>query len=561
MFKINPVLATDSYKLGHMVMYPEGTTKVYSNFTPRSTKHSPIPAKYNDHKIVTFGTQATVAELDSLWKQHFFNVPWKTVEEELRTSTAPFVGDSGFEQGIRNFHKLHTLGFLPIRVKALEEGSVVDAKIPMYTIENTLPAFFWLVGYLETYLSQESWKTATVATLARAYRKILTQYATETGVDPSFVDIQAHDFSSRGLSGAMDNAKTGAGHLTSFIGTDSLLAADFVKEFYVKDTDSTLVGVSVPATEHSVMTSGTDIGEYAMFERVIDMYPTGVVSIVADSYDFWDVMTNFTVKLKDKILARQPDSLGLSKVVFRPDSGDPVDIICGTAIPITNWECISNPKNYPFKLAGPNNPVYQEFDVVYLGTFYSARFKLNRDHSAYQFDAATPYAPEAVTPEMKGAVDCLWDVFGGTTNEAGYKELNQSVGLIYGDSITMSRADQILSRLKDKGYASNNIVLGVGSYSYQYLTRDTFGFAMKSTYQEVNGQGINIFKDPKTDDGTKKSATGLLQVTKHGQTFTLRDKVSPSEAEEGELRIIYQDGKFDNLVNIDKIRENIRNSL
>ena len=116
--------------------------------------------------------------------------------------------------------------------------------------------------------------------------------------------------------------------------------------------------------------------------------------------------------------------------------------------------------------------------------------------------------------ERKGVVELLWDTFGGTTNAKGYKELVPQIGAIYGDSITIDRATQICEELKKKGFACTNVVLGIGSFTYQYNTRDTFGFAMKATYGEVNGAGREIYKDPVTDDGTKKSAKGLIKIEK-----------------------------------------------
>ena len=143
--------------------------------------------------------------------------------------------------------------------------------------------------------------------------------------------------------------------------------------------------------------------------------------------------------------------------------------------------------------------------------------------------------------EKKGVVELLWDVFGGTETGKGYKLLDSHIGAIYGDSITRDRAKEICQRLKDKGFASQ-VVFGIGSYTYQYNTRDTFGMAMKATYVEINGEGREIFKDPITDDGTKKSATGLLEVTKETGNYVLHDRVSKEKETKGELMTIFKDG-------------------
>jgi nicotinamide phosphoribosyltransferase len=157
-------------------------------------------------------------------------------------------------------------------------------------------------------------------------------------------------------------------------------------------------------------------------------------------------------------------------------------------------------------------------------------------------------------------VEVLWNIFGGTINEKGYKTLNQSVGLIYGDSITPQRADDILRRLKAKGFASDNVVFGIGSYTYQYLTRDTLGFAMKATYGVVAGKPVEIVKNPITDNGTKKSAKGLLRVEYQDGEFVLYDRQTSEQEVLGELRVIYENGEFYNPISLVEIREALTKS-
>ncbi|PIL49930.1 nicotinate phosphoribosyltransferase, partial [Acinetobacter baumannii] len=228
---------------------------------------------------------------------------------------------------VDHIEALHDLGYLPLRIKALPEGSRVNMRVPVLTVINTDPRFFWLTNYIETVLSAELWKSCTTATIAYEYKRLLTQYAVKTGAPLDFIPVQGHDFSSRGMSGIYDAAQSGVGHLTSFIGTDSVASIDYAEEYY---NATGVIGVSVPATEHSVMCMGTEDSELETFKRLIcELYPSGVVSIVSDTWDFWRVITEFTVALKPEILARQPNALGLAKLVFRPDSGDPVKIICG----------------------------------------------------------------------------------------------------------------------------------------------------------------------------------------------------------------------------------------
>jgi nicotinamide phosphoribosyltransferase len=244
--------------------------------------------------------------------------------------------------------------------------------------------------------------------------------------------------------------------------------------------------------------------------------------VVSDSFDLWQVCTKFVTELKDEIMSRD------GKLVIRPDSGNPVDILCGSL----KWET-------------------------------KGEFEFNKNRII------------GLTPEEKGVIELLWDVFGGTINEQGYKVLDPHIGAIYGDSITIDRADEICARLASKGFASTNVVLGIGSFTYQFNTRDTFGFAMKATYVELEvpmygdmvDQGLNtkivgreIFKDPITDDGTKKSATGLLAVFRNDNdgSYQLHDHCNWETEKKGELKTIYMNGEFHNQTTLTEIRERLK---
>lgn len=488
--KLNPLNAIDFYKADHRRQYPAGTEYVYSNFTPRSCKLAPVLDGF-DERVVFFGLQGFIKHfLIDTWNENFFQQPRDEVVAQYKHRMDRALGPGAIP--VDHIEALHDLGYLPIRIKALPEGSRVNVRVPMLTIVNTDPRFFWLTNYLETCMSAELWKPCATATLAYEYKRLIDGAARDTGAPPEFSAIQAHDFSCRGMSGIYDAAQAGAGHLTSFIGTDTVSAIDYVDTYY-GGADG--VGVSVPATEHSVMCMGTKADELATFRRLVtDLYPAGIVSIVSDTWDFWQVITEFAVTLKDEILNRMPDANGLARTVFRPDSGDPVKIICGD-----------------------------------------------------------PDAP-AGSPQFKGAVECLWEIFGGTQTDKGYKCLNERVGLIYGDSITLQRARDILDGLKAKGFASNNIVFGVGSYTYQYMTRDTFGFAMKATWGQVAGEAREIFKDPVTDDGAKRSAKGLLRVEMTEGGFALYDQQTVDGEAGGALETVFENGNLVRETTLDEVR-------
>ncbi len=491
---INPLTAIDFYKADHRRQYPAGTTMVYSNLTARSNKLSNLPD--NNDGIVFFGLQYFMLHfLVDTWNKEFFGEKKSVVVAEYKRRMDTSLGKDAIP--VDHIEALHDLGYLPIEIRALPEGSVVPIKVPCLTIHNTHPDFFWLVNYFESIMSCYLWKGCVSATTARWYRKTLDKYAEQTGGSKDFVQFQGHDFSFRGMSGIQDAAISGAAHLLSFVGTDTVPAIDFLEDYYGADADKELIGCSVPATEHSVMCMGGKDDEIGTFRRLItELYPNGIVSIVSDTWDFWKVVTKYVKELKLPILGRD------GKVVIRPDSGDPVQIICGTA-----YKLMDSVEADQAHLKKMHDAGFEYFE--HRGSYYEilALYKMENGEVSH-----LAVADAKSTPEMKGAVQCLWEIFNGKINDKGFKELDSHIGIIYGDSITPARAVSILNGLRAKGFASTNVVFGVGSYTYQYTTRDTYGFAVKATYGIVNGNGREIFKDPITDNGMKKSARGLLAV-------------------------------------------------
>lgn len=530
-----PHLSLDSYKVGHYAQYPKGTTLVYSNMTARSATHANMPASF-DNKVVFFGLQGFI--LDFLihdWNVGFFGRPKAEVMAEYKRRIDNFLGPDAIT--FDHIAALHDLGYLPLCIKALPEGSRVDIKVPFLTVYNTLPEFFWLTNYIETVLSDELWKPCTVATITYEYRRLLNAYVEATGSDALFADWQIHDFSMRGMSNRYDAASSGAAHLLSSYGTDTLPAIDYLEDFYGADVTKELVAGSVPATEHSVMCmGGAGEAEIETFRRLItEVYPSGIVSIVSDTWDFWKVITEYARTLRPEILARKENALGQAKVVFRPDSGDPVKIVAGLTV---------------FELTGEDYDDYHTIEdmqpdcVKIGGRHYNYETDCDDDGYGCRYNYRVTLLDVIPEHVVKGAVECLYDIFGGDVNAKGFKTLNQRVGVIYGDSITLSRADAILKRLMDKGFSAANIVFGVGSYTYQYITRDTFGMAMKATFGVVNGEDREIFKDPATGDGVKKSAKGLLRVEKIDGKFVLFDQQDWESETQGDMYTVFYNGKL-----------------
>lgn len=490
---ILPVLLKDGYKVGHVFQYPIDTTEVYSNLTPRSTRRlSPSEG------IVFFGLQYFVQEyLITQFNENFFAKDRDTVVAQYKRRIENYLGPGAITYD--HIGALHDLGYLPLRIKAVPEGTVVPYGVPAMTIVNTRPEFFWLTNMVETLMSAVLWKPCTSATTALAFRRVFEQFAELTGGPKEFIPWQGHDFSFRGMSCVEDAAVSGAAHLLLFTGTDTIPAIDFLEMYYGADSDTELIGGSVAATEHSVMCMTTPEGEQTTILRLAqDIYPTGILSVVSDTWDLWRVLTEYlpAPAVKAAILERD------GKFVVRPDSGDPVKIVCG--------------------------------DI---------------DH---------PYG----SPQYKGVVELLWETFGGTVNAAGFKELDPHVGVIYGDGINDQRQYAILEGLRQKGFASSNIVLGLGSYTYQYVTRDTDGWAMKATSGVTTSRGrIAIYKDPVTDDGSKKSATGLLCVDNASGKLILEQMVTEEREREGILEIVFEDGTLTRTHTLAEIRARVESQL
>ncbi|MGL4772551.1 MAG: nicotinate phosphoribosyltransferase [Clostridium sp.] len=483
----NPLLLTDFYKTIHHMCYAEGMTKLVSYWTPRMSR------KEDMNKVVCFGLQPFLKKyLVEYFNDNFFNRAKNEVVLEYKRVIEKTMGKIAADT--EHIEKLHDLGYLPIQIKAVPEGTRVNIKTPMIEITNTHEEFAWLVNYLETFMSCHIWQPMTSATIAYRYREIVSKYFEKT-VSNGIIKKACGDFSMRGFSSLESAESSSAGHLTSFTGTATIPAILFLEKYYNCSIEEEEVGLGTPSTEHSVMCSyGKD--ELSAYRRLItEVFPSGILSIVSDTYDYFNILTNLLPKLKEEIMNRD------GKIVIRGDSGDPVKIICG-------------------------------------------------DKDA-----------EEGSPEYKGTVELLWETFGGEVNSKGYKVLDSHIGTIYGDSITVERCESICKNLEKKGFAVSNCVFGIGSYTYQYNTRDTFGFALKATHAVINGEEKFIFKDPITDTGNfKKSQKGMCFVYKEGEDVLYKDELTIEEQEkmgENLLELVFKDGKMVKEFTLREIREKL----
>lgn len=504
MYRINPLLESDFYKQVHWNQYPKGVTKVVSYFTPRMSRLNGVS------HLVMFGLQSFMKEyLIEDFNEYFFKRPKEDVIIEYKHLLDNTLGNNLY--GLERVGELHDLGYLPIEIKALPEGTKVPVGVPMFEISNTHPDFAWLTNALESVISCEMWHAMISANVGCMYREIVDYYYNLTCEDNVPRRRALGDFSMRGQESKRSAYKSSAGWLLSFVNTATVPAIDFLERYYNCNCEHEEVGFGAVSTEHSVMCSNfaVDGDEITMLKRLLtEIYPNTSFSMVSDSYDYWNLVDNILPQCKEEILKHN------GCLLIRGDSGDPVDVVTKT-------------------------------------------------------------------------VFHLWELFGGTINSKGYKVLDSHVKAIYGDSITPQRARAIFQILADNGFASNNVSLGVGSFSMQCLeenklvesiseggatlngyrnvlnpfTRDTFGIAIKATHcMMADGSEHFVFKNPK-ESTFKKSHKGCVIVSYNSTdgSLTCEDEHSFEETYRADnaLKTVFKDGVVVQEYSLAEIRERL----
>ncbi|MGQ0633025.1 MAG: nicotinate phosphoribosyltransferase [Planctomycetaceae bacterium] len=302
----NPLLFTDSYKMGHFRQYPAGTEHVYSYFESRGSD----PA-LGFTEITFFGLQYL---LDSLAGTYFTAAD---IDDALRMCRLHFGDDRNFNRaGWQYILQAHG-GRLPVRIRAVPEGTVVPPHNCLMTVENTDPRCYWLTNWLETQLVQV-WYPTTVATQSREMKKTLLKYLRQSG-DPATIDFRLHDFGFRGTPGIETAAFGSAAHLVNFKGTDTLPGLALLAEVYGEECG----GESIPASEHSTITAWGERHELDAMQNMLEQYPAGTVACVSDSFDIFRACAEYWGgALNDQVLKRY------GTLVIRPDSGDPATVLC-----------------------------------------------------------------------------------------------------------------------------------------------------------------------------------------------------------------------------------------
>lgn len=326
MNRMNPMLLIDFYKAVHAEMLPKGITKSVSYFTPRMSRVE------RWDKVVMFDLQGFIKTyLIEYFNEEFFEKPFEEVIGEYKRVMDATLGVEAYK--IEKIEKLHKLGYLPIEIIALPEGTLVPMHVPMFGITNTHPDFAWLPQSLESLISAESWHPMIAATVGYTYRQIVNEYYDKTCEDtvPRARALGAFDF--RGEECTDSAIKAGAGWCLSFLNTATVPTIPYLEEMYNCDCTKEPVAFGSPSTEHSVMCSNyaMDGDEETLIRRLLtEIYPNTSFSAVLDSYDYWNVIDNILPRLKKEIMAHN------GCMLMRGDSGDCVEVVTQTVFKL--WD-------------------------------------------------------------------------------------------------------------------------------------------------------------------------------------------------------------------------------
>lgn len=326
MINTNPMLLIDFYKAVHAEMLPEKITKSVSYFTPRMSRVNRWDS------VVMFGLQGFIKTyLIDYFNEWFFNRPFAEVIGEYKRIMDASLGENAYK--IEKIEQLRKLGYLPIEIVALPEGTIVPMHVPMFGITNTHKDFAWLPQSLESLISAESWHPMIAATVGYTYRQIVNYYYDLTCDDETSRAKALGAFDFRGEECTDSAIKAGAGWCLSFLNTATVPTIPYLEKNYKCDCTKEPVAFGSPSTEHSVMCSNfaVDGDEITLLRRLLtEIYPNTSFSAVLDSYDYWNVIDNILPQLKPEILAHN------GCMLMRGDSGDCVEVVTKTVFKL--WE-------------------------------------------------------------------------------------------------------------------------------------------------------------------------------------------------------------------------------
>jgi len=536
------LMLTDFYKLCHMAMYSDRIAKMTSYLTPRGSRFP------EQDWVMMFGIRIFIHKyLMKDFRENFFDLPWEEVEAAYKNILvkALLYTEAEYQPTLNKVRELHKLGYLPIEIKGLPEGSKVPMGVPCVEISVTDGRFAWVGQAIECMLSCNIWHPMVSATVGYRYRQLAHDFARKSS-DKADGTMSMCDFSLRGQESMESAINSSAGWLISMKNSSTVPARALIEECY-PDTDKDELKIfGLTSTEHSVMTTDYAINgdERETYRRLLtEVYPNTSFAAVCDSYDYWNVLTVILPSLKEEI-NKHNGFIGV-----RHDSADPVDALCGLPQISVNVRpdegfvkaCIREVTSCGKFDIYAHERFGEQFTIYAIEHINGEQTKARIVTGLYKTDHAdgisfyvTNVESRERTWQEKGMVESLYELFGGTVNSKGCKVCNPHVKAVYGDSITLERAQKIFERLDEKKFSIDNISLGVGSFSMEAVewgdklypfTRDTFSIAIKCTWAELSdGTRIPVYKDPKGFTG-KKSQKGLCLVKwdRKAQQYTYTD--------------------------------------
>ena len=355
------MLCSDTYKHTHPRMYPKNLNKLVSYLTVRKNMSEAFD------KMVFAGLQPFMTEyLVKGFNEQFFDLPLAYVEKTYKEYMGVQIGVENTEWD--SIAALHKLGYLPLEIRALPEGTVVNMGIPVVEMTNTHPDFAWVVQWVECILQAELWAPCAYATIGKAYHDLAAKYYSET-TDDADPYMAMSDFGMRGMSCLEDSIRASASWLFSFNKTSTIPALPYIDKFYMAECAKNGIGRGGVSTEHSVMGANyaLDGDEITFVKRLLtELYPNTSFSMVSDTYDYWNMIENIIPACKKEIMTHN------GKLLIRPDSGDMVEITIRTINSL--WDTFGGTVNGKgYKVLDPH-----------IGLIYGDGCTLNRVHEIYE---------------------------------------------------------------------------------------------------------------------------------------------------------------------------------
>ena len=602
---------TDSYKVGMSQLHKFslygniiGVLNSYSNFTPRKNCYMEFCDQSDGH-LVVYGTRDTFQYLFKVWDATFFNTRKHIVMKRIKRRLVNHFGSlEGHDNFIESMSDLHDLGFLPVEVRAIDEGTKYPVGLPVFTVKSTIDSFGWVVNFIETITSGLIWPMINTATKVEQFylqAKHFGHLSAPENMVNNWLPTCVHEFGMRGYRGPEDQVRTSSASSLFFVGSDTNAVIDFFEDSYDADSDNEDIAISIRASEHAdvsrmlslfrhLAAEALETSEYRVVGRMssAEEQKEFKISTLGDNECVQGYRGGFFINENEE------------PVEISPFIADPLDVLANTEFYVLRHfadttgiiSYVSDTENYyrlindyADRLSGmilsreeredgqpavfvfrPDSSrrtpltVICGYRVADISDINNCQHELNQDMCFYDsasdeyflWDLKSSSTIRISEDEAKGSLVSLWNTFGGETidtRSGPMRVINPKVGLIYGEAISQSHQKDIYKCMIEMGFSVVNILIGKGSYaSLENSTRDLLSMSYKQTFSEVsiNGNRVNLSQQKSPmGDISKKSARGLLCVVDKGNgEFELEQDVSEEREQEGALTLLAYNGKM-----------------